>query len=245
MQPHETEASVLRVPARDIHRLDPVAGRSLHEVVDRTERDDPFAARIEGEPDVGEVRPREELRLWVPPDARALFHDAYERLGRVGVAVDLPERLLVERGGRVDVRGREHAPDKLHRGHGEIHAQVVPTEAQLLLDLRRVAVPDRPKGSHHARALRMVAVLARFAPALARADLALDDDRPTSVHHAGTEERQERDDGRGRVAARASDPLAVSDLISVKLGHAVDPAVENGWPGMRRAVPAVVVGRVP
>src|SRR5438094_469345 len=98
--PSRTErASGLLVEAeRDVHRLKPVAGSALDEVVDRAEGDDAVSSRVQREPDVCEVRAREELRLGIAPDAGALFDDTDERLGGVRVAVDLPERLLVHRG---------------------------------------------------------------------------------------------------------------------------------------------------
>src|SRR3979411_3066182 len=140
----------------------------------------------------------------------------------------------------------------------------MPAEAELLLDLRGVTVPDRPEGAHDTRALRMVAVLARLpppparappavplvaglprpAPALARAHLALDHDGPVPVHHAGAEERKQRQDRGSRIAARAGDPLRGADLGPVQLGNAVRPAIEDARPGVRRVVPPVVVGRI-
>src|SRR3979409_1070188 len=120
----------------------------------------------------------------------------------------------------------------------------MPAEAELLLDLRGVTVPDRPEGAHNTRALRMGAALARLAPALARAHLALDHDGPVPIHHAGAEERKQRHDRGSRIAARAGDPLRGADLGPWELGNAVCPAVEDGRPRVRRAVPPVVVGRI-
>src|SRR5256885_16088909 len=90
----------------------------------------------------------------------------------------------------------------------------------------------------------MVAVLTRLSPALARTDLALDDDRSGAVHHTGTEEWKQREDRRGGVAARARDTRGATDLVPVELGDAVGPAVEECRPRVRRAIPAVVVCRV-
>src|SRR5947207_2687662 len=89
MQSHEAKAGILGIAAGDVHRLDAVAGRALHEIVDRAERDDAFRARIEREADIGEVRSRDELRLGITPDAGALLHDPNEGFGAVGVSVDL------------------------------------------------------------------------------------------------------------------------------------------------------------
>src|SRR5438093_668980 len=85
-----------------------------------------------------------------------------------------------------------------------------------------------------------MAVLARLAPAFARADLALDDDRPASVDDVGSEQWKEREDRRGRIAARAGDALRVADVGPVELGDAVGPALERRRPRVWRAVPAVV-----
>src|SRR5438105_15107246 len=90
----------------------------------------------------------------------------------------------------------------------------------------------------------MVAVLTRLSPALARTDLALDDDGSAVVHHTGAEEWKQREDGRGRVAARARDARGAADLVPVELGDAVGPAVEECRPRVRRAIPAGVVCRV-
>src|SRR5438105_1159628 len=59
------------------------------------------------------------------------------------------------------------------------------------------------------------------------------------------EERQQREDRRGRVAAGAGDPCGALDLPPVKLRDAIDEAIEAVRTRMRRAVPAVVVGGVP
>src|SRR5205085_10541199 len=141
---------------------------AFHEVIDRAEGDDTIAPRVQGESHVREVRSGKELRLGIAPDARAFLDDANERLSSIRIAVDLPERLLVDRGGRVDVRRRTDAAHELDRGHRQIDAGIVATRSQLLLDLGCVAVPDRSEGAHHAGALGVVAVLARLAPALAR-----------------------------------------------------------------------------
>src|SRR6266480_5260156 len=127
MQTHEGEPRLVVQTEGDIHRLDAVARRAFHEVIDRTEGDDTIAPRVEGEPHVGEVRSGKELRLGIAPDARAFLDDANERLGGVRIAVDLPERLLVDRGGRVDVRRRKDAAHELDRSDREIDARVVST----------------------------------------------------------------------------------------------------------------------
>jgi len=48
--------------------------------------DPPRTARVDRETHIGEVRPREELRLRVVPDARALFDDPDERLKAIRLA---------------------------------------------------------------------------------------------------------------------------------------------------------------
>ena len=106
--------------------------------------------KFKRETDIGEVRSRDELRLGITPDAGTLLHDPNEGFGGVGVSVDLPERLLVDRRSRVGVRRREHAADELDRGHREIDTDAVPAQMQLLLDLGGVAVSDRPEGTHYA-----------------------------------------------------------------------------------------------
>src|SRR5205809_8047979 len=87
----------------------------------------------------------------------------------------------------------------------------------------------------------MVAVLTRLPPALARTDLALDDDGSAVVHHTGAKEWKQREDGRGRVAARARDTRGATDLVPVELGDAVGPAVEQCRPRVRRAIATDVV----
>src|SRR5215510_13364818 len=105
MKSDEAEAGIFRKTERDIHRLHSVAGSALHQVVDRAERDDAVAARIEGEADVGEVRSGDELRLGEAVDARALLDDAHERLARVRLPIRAPERLLVAHAAHRNVRG--------------------------------------------------------------------------------------------------------------------------------------------
>src|SRR5438270_12079790 len=90
----------------------------------------------------------------------------------------------------------------------------------------------------------MVAVLTRLSPALARTDLALDDEGSGAVHHTGTEEWKQREDRGGGVAARARDTRGATDLVPVELGDAVGSAVEERRRRVRRAIPAVVVCRV-
>ena len=92
------------------------------------------------------------------------------------------------------MRRREDAAHQLDRGHREIHARTRAAEGELLLDLRRVAVPDRAERADDADALRVVRVLGRLATAFARADLALDDDGSRAIDDVGGEEREQRED---------------------------------------------------
>ena len=142
------------------------------------------------------------------------------------------------------MRRGEHAPHELDRGHREVDPRNISAQSQLLLDLGGVTVPDRPERAHHTRPLRMVAILARLASALARADLALDNDGPRTVDHARPEERKERENRRGRIAARAGDPRRGADLIPVELRDAVCPSLKPRRPRVGRAVPAVVGRRI-
>ena len=117
-------------------------------------------------------------------------------------------------------------------------------EAELLLNLGSVTVPDRPERPHDPGTLRVVAVLAGLASTLARTHLALDNDGPCAVDDAGAEQRVEREDRRGRVAARAGDPLRGPDLGSVELGNPIGPTIEHRRPRVGRVIPAVVVRRI-
>ncbi len=129
--------------AAPVHRLHAIPRRALHEVVDRAERDDAFAARIGRESDIGEVRAREELRLGIAEDAGTLLHDAHERLAGIALPVDLPQVLVLECALHVDVSGGENAAHELDGGHREIDARTSAGERELLLDLRGVTMPDR------------------------------------------------------------------------------------------------------
>src|SRR6202022_4567094 len=130
VETYEREPGLLVESESDVHRLNAVARRALDQVIDRAEGNDPVSSRIERKSDVREVRSREKLRLGIVPDAGALLDDPDERLGGIGVAVDLPERLLVERGGGVDVRRRQYPTHELDRGDREIDARVVSAETQ-------------------------------------------------------------------------------------------------------------------
>src|SRR5947207_14674055 len=90
----------------------------------------------------------------------------------------------------------------------------------------------------------MVAVLARLPPALARTDLALDDDGSGAVHHTGAEEWKEARDRRGGLPPRPPDTRGATALVPVDLGDAIGPALEDCRARVRRAIPAVVVCRV-
>src|SRR3979409_2750658 len=122
MKPHEAEAGVFGHSAGHVHRLHAIAGGALDEVIDRAERHDALAARIRREADVGEVRPREQLRLGIAKDATAFLHDPDEGLHAVKLPVDLPELLVVERALYVDVRGREDSAHELDRRDRQIDA---------------------------------------------------------------------------------------------------------------------------
>src|SRR5919204_3551279 len=125
MQADEAEAERLLHAESDVHRLHAVPRRALHEVVDRAERDHAVATRVDREADVGEVRAREELRLGVTEDARALLHDAHEGLRGVALAIDLPEILVLERSLDRHMRGREDATNELDGGDRQVDARLV------------------------------------------------------------------------------------------------------------------------
>src|SRR5919198_3852370 len=222
METHKAETRVLSESAGDVHRLHAITGCALHEVVDRGEHDYAATARIRDEADVGEVRPGHQLRLGIPVDPGALLHDPHERLRGVGLTVQAPQGLVVERGLRIHVRRREHAAYELHRRHREIHAWHRTAQRQLLLDLRRMAVTDGPERAHDPDPLWMMAVRAWLASALARSDLALHHDRSRAIDDVRAKEGQEPEDGRRRVAARAGDACGVLYPRSVELGYAID-----------------------
>src|SRR5438093_92476 len=226
---------------RDVHRLHAVARGALDQIVDGAERDDAVAARIDGEADIGEVRPGEELRLGIAEDPTALLHDAHERLARVALAVDPPEVLLLERLLHIHVRRREDAAHELDRRAREVDARPLAAERELLIGLGGVTMSDGTERPYDADALGVVRVLRRLAAALARADLAFHDDVARAVDDVGGEEREQGEDRRRRVAAGAGDPRRSFDLAAVHLGDAVDPLAERPRPRMRRAVPGLVV----
>ena len=120
-----------------------------------------------------------------------------------------------------------------HQVRREGHAHAV---AELLLDLRRVAVTadlvrrDRLVDGHE------VLVMRRLSTGAADARLGVD-------HHvaqqARTGERGEREDRRGRIAARVGHQVGARDLVAVQLGQPVDGIAHQRRRGMG-AVPVLV-----
>jgi len=137
------------------------------------------------------------------------------------------------------VRGRQDPAHELDGGHGQLQAH-----AELLLDLGRVPVADRLERPHDARALGGWRALAGLAPALARADLALHDDRPRRIDEARTRERQEGQERGRRVAARAGDELRRPDLVTMELRDPVHRRAEQLRMRMVAVVPLAVARRV-
>src|SRR5207237_5214048 len=109
------------------------------------------------------------------------------------------------------VRGPERSAVEADRGRREIHPRRFRAEGGLLFDLGGVAMADRAERPAHTGPLGVVAVLARLAPAFARADLALDHHRARAVNDIRLKERKEREDRSGRVATGAGDPFRALD----------------------------------
>src|SRR5205823_3285328 len=97
MQAEELEPHRLRIPGDEVHALDRGACRALHQVVQGRDRDDPTGVGIEGEADVAEIGPREDLRFGEAVQSGRLRHDPHERLLTIGVAVDFPKILCADR----------------------------------------------------------------------------------------------------------------------------------------------------
>src|SRR2546423_14177001 len=138
IEAREVEPGLL-VPAKaNIHRLDGLPGGAFHQVVERAHHHHPPRMRVSFEADVAAVRPRQDLRVGVAVDPLRLLDDSHEGLVRVGGAIDLPRRLLVQVIVEKDVGGRQDSADGLDRGRGEGDAgamAVGQTEAKLLDDL--------------------------------------------------------------------------------------------------------------
>ena len=65
---------------------------------------------------------------------------------------------------------------------------------------------------------------------------------PLRLDRAGLDQRAQREVGGGRIAARRGDALRRLDLVAEEFGQAVGEAAEQVGPGMRLAVPALIIG---
>src|SRR5258708_3606495 len=81
--------SLIVEATRPVTSLPAVPRRAFDQVVDRAEGHHAIATRIQREADVGEVRPRKQLRFGITKDAAAFLHDPDEWLRRVSLAIDL------------------------------------------------------------------------------------------------------------------------------------------------------------
>ncbi len=121
-----------------------------------------------------------------------------------------------------------------------------PRPARALLDLRRVAVRAADLVRAHALAgLGQVRGEARRAPRARRPALGIDDD-PGRAYQPALEQRRDREDRRGREAARHGDQLRRAQRRAVALGQAVDRLGHETHRGMlmlaaiaRRARPRI------
>jgi hypothetical protein len=234
----QIEAGRLRPAERRVHRLDRLARRPLHEVVDGGDRDDDPGARVHREPDVAAVGVEDALH-------RDLVgrEDAHERLP----VVRPPERLLEIGGNRpLDPHrggGEDPAPDRdEHRRERDRAARArVPRDG--LLDLGDVLVLPEPVGAQVVRDLDEAVVLARLAPRARHAGEARHRDaapQPEPRLHEGRE--GERD--RGGVAARVRDELRAGEALAGELGQPVARLREELRGRVVEAVPGTVRGRI-
>src|SRR5437879_12400078 len=93
MQTEELAPDGLGISGGEVQALARGPRGPLHEVVQRRDGDDPVRMRVEGEPDIAEIRPREDLGFGVTVQACRLGHDPNERFPTVGFAVYPPEAL--------------------------------------------------------------------------------------------------------------------------------------------------------
>src|SRR5579884_371512 len=119
METGKPEPGCLLKPKADVHSLHRLAGRTLHEVVQRSQNDDAIARRVRLEADIAVVAAGENLRLGKAIVSLSLLDDADEGLGAVDVPIDPPEVTIRQPFPSEDVRGGQDAPNSLDAGGGE------------------------------------------------------------------------------------------------------------------------------
>ena len=166
-----------------------------------------------------------------------MIDHADKRLVGVEIADRLQHLLLAHLGGRLRVgRGedaaihrhqmrRENDFDRRARGH-----------AQNLLDLRRVAMPADVVGRDALVALGIMGGELQRAAGPGDAALRVDDDR-LRIDQPGLQQRRQRQNGRGRIAARIGHQLRRRNLLAEQLRQSVDDLAQPLRVGVFLAVP--------
>src|SRR4051812_20206400 len=109
VEPCEQQAGGFLQAGGDIEALQCVSGGPLSEVVQSADEHRPFAVGVDGEPEVTEVGPGQELGLGEPVDAGSGIHQPHERFRVVVLSVEIPESALSGATARSDVDDDLHS----------------------------------------------------------------------------------------------------------------------------------------
>ncbi len=113
-------------------------------------------------------------------------------------------------------------------------------QAEFLFYLAGVAMPHRCECSHRAAPFRMMRRERRRIAPLARSNFDVHDDWTRRVEQMCARQRQQREIGRGRVAAHAAHVLRVAYFVAMQFGQAVHKFADPVRRAMRFAVPFFV-----
>lgn len=96
METWELEPGGLWKPVHQVHTLDGVSGCAFHEIVQRTDDNQPVSPRLLGESDLAKVRSLENFRLREAVQSLALFDDPEKRLLLEFAPENLPDVLFFD-----------------------------------------------------------------------------------------------------------------------------------------------------
>src|SRR3954447_17843002 len=222
------DAFSLRPAEDEVQVLDGLRGGALPQVVDRREDEHAARARVGVHGDAAEVGVAhlEHADRPVP--------QLHEGLARVRVVVELAELVGLHVARRGHVAGDQLALGERQQVGRERDRHARPQGRELLLDLRRVAVPRDLVGRHVLGGGDEVRRRRRRPPGARDARLRVD-------HHVadrrGPRQRRQREQRGGRVAAGVGDEVRLAHRVARELRQAVHALPEV----LRRAVLAVPV----
>src|SRR5829696_200272 len=244
MQSRALERGRLREATTDIEGLHRLAGRALHQVVERGHDYNAVGVGIALEADVAPVGAGEELGFRVAMDSGGFFDEPHEGLVLVGRAVNGPDLLLGQRVVEENVRSGQDAADRLDRRGGERNLRSLPVDGQLLDDLGLLAVAGWLERAHRPTPFRMMGAKSGRATRPRGSRLGLDDHWTGEVHDFGLEERVETENAGRSHASGAGDQVGIAQLLTMQLRNAIDERSQELWVLVVVAVPLGVVGGI-